>query len=155
MAALNPWEWRDRNPYHATAFQILDLEPTADPATARARVAARRKRISFDAKRFPLFGELLTAAQINAAEEQLSTPETRLTAELLTHRLVPAGTDIADLSELLALAESLESAVAQDRAESAADNTDEPMPENTIPLDYTVLPRLLPSALGPDLNALR
>ncbi|MFI9508910.1 hypothetical protein [Nocardia sp. NPDC052566] len=140
---VNPWAWRDSNPYCATAFQILDIEPTADKAAVRNRVAARRKRISYDAKRFPLFGEILSVAQINAAEEQLDAPPTRLAAELLTHRPEadsPDDTELADLAELLELAESLDAESTVGTAESAT--------TSELTLDYRVLPALLPAPVG-------
>src|SRR3990170_604274 len=84
-AAVNPWTWTGRNPYFETAFQVLDLDPTVDRATARTRIAARRKRISYDATRFPLFGATLSAADVNAAEEQIATLAGRIAAELITH----------------------------------------------------------------------
>lgn len=134
---MNPWAWHDRNPYYETAFQVLDIDPTADRATTRARITARRKRISYDAKRFPLFGEILTVARINAAEEQLATPQARLSAELLTHRPEPAGDDLAELTELLELSRSLSTAPEATHAET-----------HELRLDYSVLPGLLPSPTG-------
>ncbi|MEV6773283.1 hypothetical protein AB0N05_32075 [Nocardia sp. NPDC051030] len=141
---MNPWAWRDRNPYYQTAFQVLDIEPTADRATVRSRIAARRKRISYDAKRFPLFGEILTVAQINAAEEQLATPRTRAAAELLTHRPEPAGDDLADLTELLELSRTLSAATETGPAETHTGSD--------LRIDYHVLPRLLPSPNGDPLG---
>ncbi|MEV0431755.1 hypothetical protein [Nocardia sp. NPDC050413] len=146
----NPWQWTGSNPYYSTAFQILDLDPTAGPSVARARIAARRKRIAFDPGRFPLFGAVLTVAQVNAADEQLGSPETRLAAELLTHRPVPAESEVAELAELQQLADELDAAVARD-AEDAA----EAVPGAVPGLNYQVLPKLLPPALGPELHALR
>ncbi|MVU82249.1 hypothetical protein GPX89_34060 [Nocardia sp. ET3-3] len=133
---MNLWAWRDRNPYYETAFQVLDIDPAADRATVRTRIAARRKRISYDAKRFPLFGEILDVPRINAAEEQLATPRTRLAAELLTHRTEPEGEDLPELTELLDLARTL-SAAEDSGPHSAVDGAPR--------LDYRVLPRLLPS----------
>lgn len=104
---MNPWAWTGRNPYHCTAFQILGLDPSIDRTTIRSRIAARRKRIAYNAEGFPLFGETLSVAQVNAAEEELATPRTRLAAELLTHRPEPGGSDLADLTELLELSRSL------------------------------------------------
>ncbi len=132
---MNPWSWHDRNPYYETAFQVLDVDPAADRATARARIASRRKRISYDAKRFPLFGEILTVARVNAAEEQLATPRTRLNAELLTHTAEPDGDDLATLSALLELSRTLS---------ATAESSDSPA-EGGLHLDYRVLPHLLPS----------
>ncbi|GAB2687199.1 hypothetical protein GCM10027089_05190 [Nocardia thraciensis] len=141
----NLWEWRNDNPYYATAFQILDIDPTADRATARGRIAARRKRISFDAGRFPLFGRVLDLAQINSAEEQLATAETRLAHELLTHRPEAEGADLADLAELLELAESL----ADDRSPGEAAAAVPADGEQECPsLDYRVLPLLMPPPPG-------
>ncbi|WP_062992969.1 hypothetical protein [Nocardia anaemiae] len=132
---MNPWSWHDRNPYYETAFQVLDVDPAADRATVRARIAARRKRISYDAKRFPLFGEILTVARINAAEEQLATPRTRLDAELLTHPAEPDGDDLAVLSALLELSRTL----------SAAPESGTTPAESDLHLDYRVLSALLPT----------
>ncbi|MGV9413898.1 hypothetical protein ACWDOP_28705 [Nocardia sp. NPDC003693] len=140
---MNPWAWRDRNPYYETAFQILDLDPGADRATTRARIAARRKRISYDAKRFPLFGEALTVAQINAAEEELATPLARLRADLLTHRPEAAGEDLAELAELLEFSRTLSAAPP-------------PPPGSTeLRLRLSVLPALLPHPTGDDTAAPR
>ena len=100
---MNPWTWTGRNPYFETAFQVLDLDPTVDRATARTRIAARRKRISYDATRFPLFGATLSVADINAAEEQIATLAGRIAAELITHPREAEGADLASLAELLGL----------------------------------------------------
>jgi len=100
---VNPWTWTGRNPYFETAFQVLDLDPTVDRATARTRIAARRKRISYDATRFPLFGATLSVADINAAEEQIATLAGRIAAELITHPREAEGADLASLAELLGL----------------------------------------------------
>jgi hypothetical protein len=100
---VNPWTWTGRNPYFETAFQVLDLDPSVDRPTARSRIAARRKRISYDATRFPLFGATLSAADVNAAEEQIATPAGRIAAELITHPREAEGPDLASLAELLGL----------------------------------------------------
>jgi hypothetical protein len=102
-AAVNPWTWTGRNPYFETAFQVLDLDPAVDRATARTRIAARRKRISYDAERFPLFGATLSVADVNAAEEQIATLAGRIAAELITHPREAEGADLASLAELLGL----------------------------------------------------
>lgn len=136
----NPWEWRDRNPYTATALQVLDLGRTADKAEVRARVPARRKRISYGAERFPLFGRVLNVADINAAEEQLATLAGRLAAELLTHWPEQGSVDAADLAELFELAESDGEA-----GEPRGNPGRPPGAEREIPLDYRILPRLLPA----------
>jgi hypothetical protein len=102
-AAVNPWTWTGRNPYSETAFQVLDLDPTVDRATARTRIVARRKRISYDAERFPLFGATLSAADVNAAEEQIATLAGRIAAELITHPREAEGADLVSLAELLGL----------------------------------------------------
>ncbi|MFC9999696.1 hypothetical protein [Nocardia sp. NPDC127526] len=148
----NPWAWQDRNPYYATAFQILDLDPTAAPAVVRARIAARRKRITYDATRFPLFGEVLDVARINAAEEQLGTPSARLRAELITHRPVPSDADLGDGLELLELARTLASGAA-----AADDATSPPANESPCvpPLRYDLLLELMPTTLGSELEYLR
>ncbi|MFI1918696.1 hypothetical protein [Nocardia sp. NPDC020380] len=130
---MNLWSWRDRNPYYETAFQVLDVDPTADRAATRARIAARRKRISYDAKRFPLFGAILTVAQVNEAEEQLATPRARIAAELLTHRPEPSGDDLADLNDLLELSRTLSTA------------TEAPAQDHEAGFDYRVLLALLPA----------
>jgi hypothetical protein len=134
-AAVNPWTWTGRNPYFATAFQVLDLDPTVDRATARTRIVARRKRISYDAERFPLFGATLSAADVNAAEEQIATPAGRIAAELITHRREPEGADLAGLAELLGLFREWYERGANgggDREDAASW------------LDLSVLPELLP-----------
>jgi hypothetical protein len=100
---MNPWAWTDRNPYYETAFQVLDLDPAVDRASARARITARRKRISYNADRFPLFGESLSVARVNAAEEQLATVDGRIAAELLTHTPEAEGEDLPVLAELMEL----------------------------------------------------
>lgn len=142
---MNPWAWTARNPYYETAFQVLDLDPTADRPTARTRIAARRKRISYDASRFPLFGQSLSVAQVNAAEEQLATSPTRLAAELLTHRPEPEGDDLAALTELLelsrALAAASETRTSNDVASQANTGTDW--------LNLGALPALLPNPTDP------
>ncbi|MFI6869503.1 hypothetical protein [Nocardia sp. NPDC050406] len=145
--SVNPWAWNARNPYYETAFQVLDLDPTVDRATARARIAARRKRISYDASRFPLFGTPLGVAQINAAEEQLADPASRVAAELLTHRPEPEGDTLPELTELLELSQSLTAA-----AESA-DST--PSQSNSAAdwLDLAALPALLPNPTDPPQEA--
>lgn len=138
---MNPWAWTGRNPYYETAFQVLDLDPTVDRATARTRIATRRKRISYDAGKFPLFGETLSVARINAAEEQLATPSTRLAAELLTHRPEPEGKDLPALTELLALSREL-----------ADDSPDATAPQaNTVTdwLNLASIPALLPNPTDP------
>lgn len=134
---VNPWQWHDRNPYEQTDFQILDIDPAAERATIRTRIAARRKRISYDAGRFPLFGQILGVAQINAAEEHLATPATRIAAELITHRTESGGVDIADQTALLELAESL-GTDDDPRSDTA------PGPGHELALDYRILPMLLP-----------
>ncbi|MFE3194365.1 hypothetical protein ACFXHA_35550 [Nocardia sp. NPDC059240] len=132
---MNLWAWRERNPYYETAFQVLDIDPTADRAMVRTRIAARRKRISYDAKRFPLFGEILDVPRINDAEQQLDTPRARLAAELITHRPEPEGEDLPELTELLELAGSLSTTTEYEAAAA---------PSGGLELDYRVLPRLLP-----------
>lgn len=100
---MNPWTWTGRNPYFETAFQVLDLDPAVDRATARMRIVARRKRISYDAERFPLFGATVNAADVNAAEEQIATLAGRIAAELITHPREGEGADLASIAELLGL----------------------------------------------------
>jgi hypothetical protein len=134
-AAVNPWTWTGRNPYLETAFQVLDLDPAVDRATARTRIAARRKRISYDAQRFPLFGAILTAADVNAAEEQIATPAGRIAAELITHPREAGGDDLAGLTELLGLFREW-----SERCAGAGGVQDGVMSW----LDPSVLPELLP-----------
>jgi hypothetical protein len=101
----NPWAWQSRNPYLSTAFQVIDVDPTADRPTTRTKAALRRRRISHAADRFPLFGRTLTVAELNEAEEQLTTPPGRLRNELLTHAPESGDTDQAELTGLLELLE--------------------------------------------------
>ncbi|ONH61358.1 hypothetical protein CcI49_07205 [Frankia sp. CcI49] len=86
-SADNPWEWADlRNPYRATAFQVLDLPPeVTDRAEIRLRIRRRRARIERGAERYPLFGRVVSVAEINSAGEEISGVAGRLWAELLTH----------------------------------------------------------------------
>jgi len=97
----NPWAWRPgHNPYRHTAFQILDLEPDlAGRAAIKARVRKRRQRITRGAERFPVHGKVIGVADVNAAEEEIADPATRLLAELLTHRPEAPGPDPAELAE--------------------------------------------------------
>jgi hypothetical protein len=135
---MNPWTWTDRNPYYETAFQVLDLDPAADRATARARITARRKRISYDPDRFPLFGEPLSVARVNAAEEQLATLDGRIAAELLTHPPEADGEDLPLLTELLELRTDL-----RERYSTGADTSVASW------LDPTALRALLPAPNDP------
>ncbi|MEU0933173.1 MULTISPECIES: hypothetical protein [unclassified Embleya] len=100
-ARENPWAWQaGRNPYRGTVFQILDLDPElAGRAAIKARVRKRRQRIARSADRFPVHGRVLSAAEVNAAEETLADPAGRLLAELLTHRPERPGPDPAELAE--------------------------------------------------------
>ena len=132
---MNPWSWHGRNPYYETAFQVLDVDPATDRATARARIATRRRRIAYDAGRFPLFGETLTVARVNAAEEQLAATRSRLAAELLTHPVEPDGDDLAILCTMLKLSQALDAG-----PESGA----APVQDHDLHLDYRVMPHLLP-----------
>lgn len=97
----NPWTWDGGNPYRSTAFQIVDVDPDADSPSVRTRATVRRRRVAHAADRFPVFGRTLTVAEINEAEEQLTTPRDRLLNELLTHR--PETGDAAELADLLGL----------------------------------------------------
>ncbi len=45
----------------------------------------------------------MSAADVNAAEEQIATPAGRIAAELITHPREPEGADLASLAELLGL----------------------------------------------------
>ncbi|NKY57564.1 hypothetical protein [Nocardia flavorosea] len=141
---MNPWSWNDRNPYYETAFQVLDVDPTADRATVRARIATRRRRIAYDAGRFPLFGETLTVARVNAAEEQLAAPRSRLAAELLTHPVGPDGDDLATLCEMLELSRALD---------AASNSGAAPVQDHDLHLDYRVLSHLLPPPIDQEPTA--
>ncbi|WP_232667082.1 hypothetical protein [Pseudonocardia sp. TRM90224] len=136
---MNPWAWTGRNPYFETAFQVLDLDPAADRATARTRIGARRKRISYDAERFPLFGTTLSAADVNDAEERIATLSGRIAAELITHPTEAEGADLASLAELMGLCREW----SERGAGGAGVRRD-----TASWLDTSVLPELLP-APGP------
>jgi hypothetical protein len=84
----NPWAWQDgRNPYQSTAFQVLALEvDVRGRAAIRAHIKARRQRVRNAPDRFPLFGRLLSEADINEAEQRLQDPRLRLLEELRTER---------------------------------------------------------------------
>jgi len=113
----NPWAWRGRNPYLATAFQVLNIDPGADRQTIRDAASIRRRRIASRPERFPLFGQTLSVTDINEAEEQLKTPRTRLLSELLTHQPDDHGAGLASVSGLLGLFELAESIDLTDRPE--------------------------------------
>ncbi len=100
-ARENPWAWRQgRNPYRGTAFQVLDLDPNlVGRAAIKALVRKRRQRITRSAERFPVHGRVLGVAEVNAAEEAITEPATRLLAELLTHRPEVASVESAELAE--------------------------------------------------------
>jgi hypothetical protein len=89
----------------STAFQIVDVDPDADPRSIRTRATVRRRRIAHAADRFPVFGRTLTVAEINEAEEQLTAPRDRLLNELLTHRPETGDVDAAELADLLGVLE--------------------------------------------------
>jgi len=99
----NPWTWHGGNPYRTTAFQIVDVGPDADSPAVRTRATVRRRRVAHAADRFPVFGRTLTVAEINEAEEGLTTPRDRLLNELLTHR--PETGDASELTDLLGVLE--------------------------------------------------
>jgi hypothetical protein len=84
----NPWAWQDgRNPYQWTAFQVLALDSNLrGRAAIRAHVKARRQRVRNAPERFPLFGRLLSEADINEAEQRIQDPRLRLLEELRTQR---------------------------------------------------------------------
>lgn len=84
----NPWTWREgQNPYRRTPFQVLGLgTDVRGRAAIKARIKNRRTKIHNAPERFPLFGRLLSEAEINAAETAIEDPESRLYAELCTHR---------------------------------------------------------------------
>ncbi|MFI1919392.1 hypothetical protein [Nocardia sp. NPDC020380] len=125
---MNPWAWNDRNPYYGTAFHLLDLDPGSDRATARARIEARRTRIRRSAERFPLFGQILSLAQINSAAQRLDSASARLSEELRTHRPEPP---MDGPNELAILRELAEFALTEPAYRTAL-------------VDYQVLPKLLP-----------
>ncbi|MBB4932947.1 hypothetical protein F4561_003767 [Lipingzhangella halophila] len=108
--ADNPWAWQEgRNPYRATPFQVLDLDPdTAGRAAINAHVRRRRQRVSRAPERYPLFGEHLRLADVNEAAEQIQDPRGRLLAELRTHR-PELGDDSAHFAERIAGLEPPES----------------------------------------------
>jgi hypothetical protein len=103
----NPWAWQDgRNPYRSTAFQVLALEVNVrGRAAIRAHVKARRQRVRNAPERFPLFGRLLSEADINEAEQRIQDPRLRLLEELRTHRppAKPVESDQDGVSELTVL----------------------------------------------------
>jgi hypothetical protein len=83
-----PWLWRDgRNPYRRTPFQALALDPNLrGKAGIRAHTKQRLARIRNAAHQFPVFGEVLTEAQVQAAAARIGDPAGRVYAELCTHR---------------------------------------------------------------------
>lgn len=86
--AEHPWRWLGgRNPYRRTAFQILgiglDVQGRRD---IQRQVDRRRARIRNAPGRNRLFGEVLSEADVNQAEQVLRDPEARLYAELCTHQ---------------------------------------------------------------------
>jgi hypothetical protein len=84
----NPWRWRDgHDPYHRTPLQVLGIAPDLTGRSA-VRAAARRRRLRVErgADRFPLFGCPVELAEVNEAEQELTTATGRLLAELRTHR---------------------------------------------------------------------
>ena len=103
--ATSPWaEWRPGyNPYRRTPFQILGLSATVKgPGPVRNAIRQRRQRIQNAPERFPLFGEQLDVAEVNEAEDRILDPETRLYAELCTHRPKLVSLDLGDVSSRLA-----------------------------------------------------
>jgi hypothetical protein len=101
--AVNPWAWQEgRNPYTATAFQVLALDVNLrGRAAIRAHINARRRRVRNAPERFPLFGRPLSEAEINEAEERILDPEGRLLAELCTHRQRSTRLEVEDLEQRL------------------------------------------------------
>ncbi|WP_067547228.1 hypothetical protein [Nocardia crassostreae] len=79
---------------------------------------------------------------MNAAEEQLATPRTRLAAELITHRPEPEGVDFAELTEL----QEIRRALARENPQL---ETPHATPGDEILIDYGVLPNLLPAPAAP------
>lgn len=101
----SPWEeWRPGyNPYRRTPFQILGLSVTLKGrGPIMNAIRQRRQRIQNTPERFPLFGEPLDVAQVNEAEERILNPETRLYAELCTHRPRMVSIDLEDVPSRLA-----------------------------------------------------
>ncbi|UGT43286.1 hypothetical protein LTV02_07830 [Nocardia yamanashiensis] len=125
---MNPWAWSDRNPYYGTAFHELDLAPDTQRATVRKRIEARRTRIRRSAARFPVFGRVLTVAEINSAAQRLDSASERLSDELRTHRPEPPVDAPEELSILRELSEFSSTALEY----------------GTELVDYRVLPKLLP-----------
>jgi hypothetical protein len=84
----NPWAWQDgHNPYQSTAFQVLELDVNLrSRAAIRAHVKTRRQRVRNAPERFPLFGRVLSEADINEAEQRIQDPRLRLIEELRTER---------------------------------------------------------------------
>ena len=103
----NPWAWQDgRNPYRSTAFQVLGLGvEVRGRAAIRAHVKTRRQRVHNAPERYLLFGNPLTEADINEAEQRIQDPATRLLDELCTHRPPPDSgwrnpENLAELTEI-------------------------------------------------------
>jgi hypothetical protein len=103
MADPNPWAWREgRNPYRSTPFQVLDLPlDVRGRGAVKARVEKRRRRIASAPTRYPMFGKVLSEADVNAAEKEILDPESRLLAELRTHRPRRARLDLAGIADQL------------------------------------------------------
>lgn len=103
--SMSPWdEWRPgQNPYRRTPFQVLALRVTVKGRAAiKAAIRQRRQRIQATPERFPLFGERLDAAAVNDAEDRILDPESRLYAELCTHRPRGAPIDLGSVRTGLA-----------------------------------------------------
>jgi hypothetical protein len=101
----SPWEeWKQgHNPYRRTPFQILGLSATLKGrGPIRNAIRQRRQRIQNTPERFPLFGAVLDLAEVNEAEERILDPETRLYAELCTHRSRVVSIDLKDVPSRLA-----------------------------------------------------
>lgn len=85
--AGNPWAWQEgHNPYRATPFQVLDLDPDTFGSAAVHAHIRRLLRAARTPERHPVVGERPAVADINEAAEQLRDPRGRLLAELRTHR---------------------------------------------------------------------
>jgi hypothetical protein len=127
MTSASPWAWRQgRNPYRSTPLQVLALPPRLPSSAAyRAHLRQRRTRIVNAPQKYPLFGALLTEADLNDAAERIKDPEGRLLAELCAHRPRAVRVDLGEARGLLATVQS-------------------PIPDLPMNLDPARLRRLVP-----------
>jgi hypothetical protein len=127
--STSQWAWQDgRNPYRTTAFQVLALGVNLrGRAAIRAHIKTRRQRVHNAPERFLLFGNTLTEADINEAEQRIQDPASRLLDELCTHR-PPTGPEAPTeehRAELSAIAAELESLAPQGGVPPVTVNTTE------------------------------